>query len=107
MAKTTIARIQRNDLAISQGEPDEELCKIISKVNQLRPYPLSAIEVMEWAASLEKIGVDYGALRHLIWQMILGNYDYDKSLGIQNLVNGLRKVKKTETGSYKIQDHTW
>lgn len=63
--------------------------------------PFQQIEV--WAKDLVRLvpGLDLGALTFLIDQMKLGLYDYDKTLGIQNLTVGLTHVKKTQDG-YRI-----
>jgi hypothetical protein len=76
---------------------------VIVEVNNLTAFPMSGDQIEVWAKDLVRLipGLDLGALAFLIDQMKLGNYDYDKNLGIQNLTQGLTFVRKTEEG-YKI-----
>lgn len=99
---TSIAKTQPNDLA---NLPDklEQLCRIVYHVNQLRQFPLSAVEVAEWSKSLLEYdeNLDFEAIRFIIQEMKFCRMDWDKTEGIQNLIRGLKLIEKTETG-YKV-----
>lgn len=76
--------------------------------NQLRAFSLTEIEMVEWARSIERLTVDLDmdALNFVIDQMKCGNMEYDKTIGIQNIFNALKRIEKTETG-YKILRAIW
>jgi hypothetical protein len=66
----------------------------------LRGFPLTEIETLEWAAALERLfpDLDYGKLGFLLEQMMLGNYTYDRNLGIQNITIALPKIERIGDG---------
>ena len=86
----------------------KELCKIIAHVNQLRSYPLTAIEIAEWSRSMKQLfpDLDYDALMFLISEMKAGRAEYDDRLGIRNLTMGMGGVEKTING-YRILKTIW
>lgn len=98
-----IIKHQQNGTLTIRTEIDFELCKVLLHVQQLTAFEIPKEMIEDWSKSLKKLipDLDYNALQFLIDQMKLGNIEYDKALGIQNLTNGLRFVRKTETG-YKL-----
>lgn len=102
----SIQKIPPTDL-VSSTDSFKELMRIVTQVNQLRPYALTAIEVAEWSKTLLSFpGLDFGGLQFLIDEMKFGRVEYDKGLGIQNLTVGLTRVEKTESG-YRMKPYSW
>jgi hypothetical protein len=93
---------------VQLGSEEKRICAILNTYNQLRPYKLDAVEVLEWKDSIIKLvkDLDIDALEFLVDKMIAGEMDYDRDKGIQNIFLGLKKVEKTETG-YKILRSIW
>jgi len=72
----------------------------------LRSFPLSEIEILEWARVIENANVEPGALEFVILKMQTCEMEYNEREGIQNIFRNLRLVKKTETG-YEILKPIW
>jgi len=88
---------------------DEAICKVINRFNQLRSFRLDPIEILEWKDSLNRVfgeKMDLGALDFAIDKMISGELEYDKNLGIQNIISAMRQVEKTKSG-YRIKNMVW
>ena len=100
----SIQKIQQTDLATSPIF--ERLMKVVYHVNQLRAYPMSPIEIAEWSRTLlfGFPNLDIGALEFLIEEMKFGRFEWDKTIGIQNLTLGLPRVEKTQEG-YRIKSN--
>jgi hypothetical protein len=77
----------------------------VNQFNQLRAYALSGVEIVQWAATIERLvpDLDPVALCWLIDQMLQGEYAYDRHAGVQQLIMGLRNVERTEVGNYKFK----
>lgn len=79
-------------------------------VNQVAPYPLTAIQVLEWCASIEKLmpDLDIKKLEFLMDAFKVDRFSWDKSKGIQNIFNGLKFIRESEGGGYEIYNPpTW
>ena len=94
---------QENGLATL---PDSALQKVVFKFSMLRAFPLSEIEILEWARVIQNANVELGMLEFVILKMQTCEMDYNEREGIQNIFRNLRLVKKTETG-YEILKPIW
>lgn len=96
------------EIALSNmSESERRLCAVIHRYNQLRAYPLSQKEILEWKDSFVKLsGKDLAELAEkldfVIDKMIVGEIDNDPKHGIKNLFEGLKEVQG-ELGKYKIR----
>ena len=88
--------------------PADSLVKAVYQFNQLRAFSLTQIEILEWARSIERLqpDIDVNQLMFVIDQMKVGNLEYDKTIGIQNIFKGLKMTEKTKDG-YKILRAIW
>lgn len=68
-----------------------EIAKIVYHINQLIAYPLSAIQIEDWARSLNELypKIDLNILKNTIRMMKLGKIDFDSKKGIQNITCAL------------------
>jgi hypothetical protein len=85
-------------------EEFEQLCQIVYQVNFLRQYPLSPVEIAEWARTLVEFDpeLDYATLKFIIQQMKFGNLEYEQKDGVQNLTRAFQKIEKVNTG-YRLR----
>lgn len=88
---------------------ERAICDVLNTFNQLRSFKLEPMEIIYWKDSIVKLipDVDTGALEFVVDQMIVGGLEYDTKLGIQNIFNGLKRVRKTETGYAVKTNQTW
>lgn len=91
------------ELQLSRNE--ERLCDILNTFNQLREYPLNAIQILEWKDSLLRILPDLepDKLEFVIDRMIDGQITYKPEFGIKNLFIGLALIEKINE-VYKIKE---
>jgi hypothetical protein len=103
--KPTIQKTAPTDLVTL---PADSLVKAVYQFNQLRAFSLTQIEVLEWARSIERLhpNVDINQLMFVIDQMKVGNLEYDKTIGIQNIFKGLKMTEKTKDG-FKVLRALW
>lgn len=92
--------IRGNNGLVNLAPELERLCKIIYQCNQLRPYPLTAMEIAEYADSLLRLipDLNFEKVEFMVDQMLLGNIEWDTKLGIQNLTNGLKVIGEAVIG---------
>jgi len=102
-------RNQDNSFLASLTVEQEAVSSIVYEVNQLRQYPLTAVEIAEWADTLLefKSDLDYEALRFIIQQMKFGNLEYEQKDGVQNLTRAFQKIMKTEKGFQIKKLNVW
>lgn len=89
---------------------ENSICEQLHRFNQLRAYPLSAVDILEWKDSIVKFygqSLDTGALEFAIDQLIFGKIEYDKNTGIQNIFSALKEITSDGHGGYKLKDFTW
>ena len=100
------AKTAPTDLAISQQS--EALEKVTARVNQLMQFPLSYIQVQEWAATIQRVAPDtkLEKVAFVIDCFMNERLEYDKNKGIQNIFNGLKRVYHDGT-SYKVIERLW
>lgn len=98
-----VKREEYNGLALPQHEWD--LCDVLVGINQLRSFNLTGIEILEYKDSLMRIAptLDPKLLQYAIDQMMIGNIDYHKDKGIQNIFNALKNVGKREDGTFYLK----
>jgi len=91
--------------ALDLTDRDRLICNCIHTFNQLRDFKLTAIEVLEWRDSLNRIWPDMNPdrLAFVIDKLMTGELEYKPSIGIQNLFKGLKKVERIE-GGYRIKE---
>lgn len=91
------------------SESEIIICKAIKKYNQLKKFPLSDIEILEWKDSLLTIWpeLDPEAIEFVVNKMIAQEIDCDGG-GIQNIVKGLKRLDVNQEGNYFVKtDHTY
>ena len=103
--------MEKNELSIGQQKglatlPDSRLQKAVFKFSMLRAFPLSEIEILEWARVLQNSNVSTEAIDFVVLKMQTCEMDYNEREGIQNIFRNLRLVKKTEKG-YEILKPIW
>lgn len=86
--------------------PKGELQKAVFKFSLLRAFPLSEIEILEWARVLDNANTETEAVEFVILKMQTCEMDYNDREGIQNIFRNLRLIKKTENG-YEILKPIW
>lgn len=80
--------------AIVLSQKEHDIAKIIYHINQVRTYPLTAIEIEDWSRSINEIlpELELDNLRELVVEMKKGNIEYDNTRGIQNIFKGLNRL---------------
>lgn len=86
--------------------PDGAIRKAVFKVSLLRSFPLTEIEILEWARVIEQANVPVEALEFVILMMQRCEMEYNEKEGIRNIFRNLRLIKKTERG-YEILKPIW
>lgn len=91
---TAIANLPRKEL---------EICHALVLFNQLRAFKLDMVEVLEWKDTIVRLNPDMEPprLEFAILALISGEIEYNKDLGIQNIIRALKQVGEDENG-YKI-----
>ena len=84
--------------------PKGELQKAVFKFSMLRAFPLSEIDILEWARVLENANIETEAVEFVILKMQTCEMEYNDREGIQNIFRNLRLVKKTEKGFEILKD---
>lgn len=103
MDKKELSKSQPSGIATL---PSGELRKAVFKFSMLRSFPLSEIEILEWARVLENSNVSPEAVEFVVLKMQTCEMDYNEREGIQNIFRNLRLTKKTEKG-YEILKPIW
>lgn len=84
----------------------ENICKVVYHVNQVRTFPLTSLEVVEWSRSIVELippeEFDMMKIQFLIKAVKRGEVPWDKDKGIQNIFIGLKYVQKMGEGKYRI-----
>lgn len=92
--------------ALEQLSTREKLiCDSLNTFNQLRDFPLNAIQILEWKDSLLRIMPDLepDKLEFVIDRMIDGQLTYKPEYGIKNLFIGLGMIELVNK-VYKIKE---
>ena len=79
---------------------ETRVAKLIQDINMLVPFPLEASDIIRWAQDLARLlpMEELTKLPFLMDQFKLETVIWDKTLGIQNIIRGLRCIEHTETG---------
>lgn len=85
--------------------PKGELQKAVFKFSMLRSFPLSEIEILEWARVLQNANISNEAIEFVILKMQTCEMEYNDRQGIQNIFRNLRLIKKTEKGYEMLKTH--
>lgn len=72
----------------------KDISLIVADVNTLVPFQLTVDNIVEWSTIIDRLnpGMDLESLRFLIDKFAMDEIEWDKSKGIQNIFNGLRRV---------------
>lgn len=92
----------------SLSKKELSICNSINEFNQLRSFKLNLSDVLQWKDTIIRLKpeIEPEAISFVVDKLILGELDYDKDLGIQNIINGLNMLVRTEKG-YKLNLMTW
>ena len=90
------------------SEKCKKISKVIVEVNKLTSFPLDAEELLRWSIDIERIypDINLDALLFLMDCFKTDSIEWDKSKGIQNIFNGLNRIRLTN-GVYSIRNHNW
>jgi hypothetical protein len=94
---------------IGKLSADEILvCQALRKYNQLRKFPLTDIEIVEWKTSLFELfpNLDPDAIKFVVLKMLIGVIESDGG-GIQNIIKGLKRLGKNESGYFVKDDQVY
>lgn len=78
---------------------------MIAEVNKLSPFPIGPQDLIGWAQDVERLvgGVDIPIRLQIVFDAFkTGDLEWDKSMGIQNIFRGLKRVWKNEKGQYEL-----
>lgn len=93
---------QTNTSSVSRKELNTivRVAELVKDVNMLAPFPLEGPQIMHWAKDLVRLlpMEELMKLPFLMDQFKLENVIWDKTLGIQNIIRGLRQVEHTIDG---------
>ena len=89
-------------------EHEFKLCQTVTKYNQLLAFKLDAEQVLDWKDSLIKTfgEVDIQRLDYALDKMISGEISFDKNLGIQNVIQAYKGVKKSNN-EFRVKKFIW
>lgn len=79
------------------------LSKILWHLNQVVAYPMTDLQIEDWARSILELrpDVDLNAVKFLIDKFKTGEREYDSKKGIQNIFVGLKYIRK-DGDSYQL-----
>ena len=104
MNEKGLQRINNGVAKVPQLSPrEQEVCDAIATYNQLRAFKLDAIDVLEWKDTLLKLmpNVRTSAITFVIEQMVAGNLEHKHTDGLQNIIRGLKRIRKRD-GQWQI-----
>lgn len=86
----------------------KRILKVIADVNNLIAFKLTVSELADWAKQIDRIApeVDIKALRFLMDCFATDTLEYDRNKGVQNIFNGLKRIKKEGDG-YVLMRQSW
>lgn len=78
----------------------KEVASVLVHVRQLTPYPFGDTELEDWSRSLIALSpaFDIRKLEFVIKCFMLGELEWAKDAGIQNIIMSLKKVHETHSG---------
>lgn len=90
------------------SEKEIKLSAIIYHVNQLTAYPLSAIQIEDWARSINELRPNQNLfiLKSIINMMKIGSIDFNSRIGIQNIFLALKKYDKIKIGYVLVKEQS-
>jgi hypothetical protein len=94
------SELQRANQSLGLSEKVIELALVVFHINQVVPYPLSDLQIADWAKSINELrpDVEPQKLKEVIDKMKLGQIEWNYRQGIQNIFRAL------ETESDKEKD---
>jgi hypothetical protein len=107
--QASLTEVEKRELVISKLTKRElAVLNSLDQFNQLRSFKLDFWDCIKWKDTILRLmpEVETKAIEFVIDQLILGNLEYDKDRGIQNIIEGLRRLEKTGNG-YKLNTMTW
>jgi hypothetical protein len=97
-----IKRTQATDtLTVPIGhERVREVAVILAHIRQLTPFTVADTELENWARSILALSpnFDLNKLAFIINQFKLGNIEWQRDVGIQNIIMNLRRVRDYDDG---------
>ena len=99
--------------ALSEVYNLDERVKLIAKaivdINQIVAYPMTAIGILEWAGTINRLmpGIDVGALAFLMDCFLTEKIVWDKNKGIQNILGSIGRVVKSNVGYEIKREYSW
>lgn len=86
--------MQKQHLGLNEKEMS--IGKILLGVNELSAFPLNTEQISDWAKSINELSpeLELGKLKLVIDKMKMGEIEYDKGLGIQNIFLGLKSLTR-------------
>lgn len=93
-SQLTTAQHQSGGLSTNLSAKAIELGKQVYHINQLAAFPLTSVQISDWAQSIEELAPEMTPeqLREIINQYKTGEMEYDKGQGIQNIFEGYRAI---------------
>lgn len=93
---------------VTLTKDQQELCNELSKINRLRDYKLTELELIAWVDSIYGIleVVHLPAIKFAIDKMISGEIEYDRNLGVKNIFEALKRIRRTDKG-FEVKNFTW
>lgn len=95
---------------VSELTDDENhICESLNKFNQLREFPLSALQILEWKDTIleARPNIDPEAIRFIVDKLITADLPYSKGEGILNIFRGLKLIDRNKEGYIVKSDMTW
>lgn len=102
-------QINRPGASLTLSDTGVRIAKVIVAVNDLIPMRLNSDDIISWSKDIERL-VEADELKKLPFLMDCFKTDkisYDRNKGIQNIFNGLKRLKENEDGTYEILKEIW
>jgi hypothetical protein len=83
-----------HQLPIVLNDKENKIAAIVYHVNQLTSYPLSGVQIEDWAKSINELmpDVDLVELKRVINNFKLGVFEWDYRKGIQNIFLAINSI---------------
>lgn len=85
-----------HSLSTHLNPKEVEIAKLIFHVNLLTSFPLADSQIEMWAQSINRLLPDLSLekLQQVIDKMKMGEIEYDKNLGVQNIFLGIKSLTR-------------
>lgn len=84
-------QLQKVNQSLELSDKELSLAVEIFHVNQVMPYPLSDLQISDWAKSINELmpEVSSADIKKIIDDFKLDNIEWDNKKGIQNIFNAI------------------